>query len=74
MGKAGGPDGISARFIKEFSYELSKPLTDILNQSYREGTVPCQWKKAVVVPIPNTKPANWEKLRRFPDRPLCQIS
>ena len=63
VGKAGGPDGISARLIKEFSYELSKPLTDILNQSYREGTVPSQWKKAVVVPIPKTKPANWEKLR-----------
>ena len=47
VGKAGGPDGISARLIKEFSYELSKPLTDILNQSYREGTVPSQWKKAV---------------------------
>ena len=48
VGKAGGPDGISARLMKESSYELNKPLTDILNQSYREGTVPSQWKKAVV--------------------------
>ena len=47
----------------EYSYELSKPLTDILNQSYREGTAPSMWKKAVVVPISKTKPANWEKLR-----------
>ena len=40
VAKAGVPDGISARLIKEFSYhayELSKPHTDILNQSYREG-------------------------------------
>ena len=72
--KAGGPDGISARLIKEFSYELSKPLTDILNQSYREGTVPSQWKKAAVVPIPKAKPALGKIKTSFPDRPLCQIS
>jgi len=63
IGKAGGPDGISARLIREFSYELSKPLADILNQSYIEGSVPPQWKRAIVVPIPKSKPANWEKLR-----------
>ena len=28
-GKAGGPDGISARIVREFAYELSKPLADI---------------------------------------------
>ena len=63
IGKAGGPDGISARLIREFSYELSKPLAEILNQSYLEGTVPPQWKRAVVVPIPKCKPATWDKLR-----------
>ncbi|XP_072021915.1 uncharacterized protein [Amphiura filiformis] len=63
IGKAGGPDGISARLIREFSYELSKPLAEILNQSYFEGSVPPQWKRAVVVPIPKSKPATWDKLR-----------
>ena len=64
VGKAGGPDGISARLIKEFSYELSKPLTDILNQSYREGTnCAISVEKGCGVPIPKTKPAKWEKLR-----------
>ena len=62
-GKAGGPDGISSRLIKEFAYELSKPLANILNQSYLEGVVPPQWKRAVVVPIPKEKPASWDKLR-----------
>ena len=52
-GKAGGPDGISSRLIREFAQELSiKPLADILNKSYEEGACPPQWKKAVVVPIP----------------------
>ena len=62
-GKTGGPDGISSRIIREFAYELSKPLADILNKSYEEGVCPPQWKKAVVVPIPKTKPATWDKLR-----------
>ena len=62
-GKAGGPDGISSRLIREFAHELSKPLADILNKSYEEGVCPPQWKKAVVVPIPKSKPACWDKLR-----------
>ncbi len=29
--KSGGPDMIPGKIIKEFAYELSNPLTDILN-------------------------------------------
>jgi hypothetical protein len=61
--KASGPDGISPRLIREFAYELSTPLTDVLNCSYQEGVVPTQWKRAIVVPIPKTKPARADKLR-----------
>ena len=53
--KATGPDGISPKLVKEFAYELSSPVTDILNSSYK-GVVPKQWKQAIVVPIPKTKP------------------
>ena len=60
--KATGPDGISPKLVKEFAYELSSPLTDILNCSYK-GVVPKQWKQAVVVPIPKTKPPRVDKLR-----------
>ena len=31
---------ILAKSIKEFAYELSVPLTDILNSSFTEGKVP----------------------------------
>ena len=48
--KAGGPDGIPAKLIREFPVELSIPLTHILNQSFAEGSVPPQWKRAIVVP------------------------
>ena len=60
--KATGPDGISPKLVKEFAYELSSPLTDILNCSYK-GVVPKQWKQAIVVPIPKTKPPRVDKLR-----------
>ena len=63
LGKSSGPDGISARIVREFACELSDPLTDIFNQSYKDGVVPQQWKKAIVVPVPKTKPATWNKLR-----------
>jgi len=62
-GKAGGPDKIPGRLIREFAYELSLPLSDILNRSYAEGVVPPQWRNAMVVPIPKSKPATWNNLR-----------
>ena len=64
--KATGPDGISPKLVKEFAYELSSPVTDILNCSYKEGVVPNQWKQAIVVPIPKTKPPGSINSGQFP--------
>ena len=61
--KAAGPDGWKPQLIREFGYEFSVPLTDILNSSYASGVVPSQWKEAIIVPIPKTSPPNVEKLR-----------
>ncbi len=61
--KAAGPDQIPPRLVKEFAYELSVPLTNILNSSYLEGKVPSQWKQAIVVPIPKQHPPSIDKLR-----------
>ena len=49
--KASGPDGISPKIIKEFAYEFSTPICDILNSSYAEGVVPTQWKKPLLCPF-----------------------
>ena len=46
--KSSGPNMISATIIKEFAYELSVPLTDILNPSFAEGKVPTQWKTGIL--------------------------
>ena len=63
ISKSSGPDGISPKLIKEFAYELSGPLTDVLNCSFEEGVVPSQWKSAIVVPVPKQFPPKVDKMR-----------
>ena len=48
----GGPDSITARFIREYSVELATPLTDIINLSFQQGRVPDDWKKSHCDPCP----------------------
>ncbi|XP_071957019.1 uncharacterized protein [Antedon mediterranea] len=61
--KSVGPDKIPPLILKEFALELSEPLTNILNCSFREGSLPTQWKSAVTVPIPKVHPPKIDKLR-----------
>ena len=61
--KAGGPDGIPPRLLKEFAYEFSQPVTDIVNASLSQVKVPSQWKDANVIPIPKKTPPSVDKLR-----------
>ena len=63
ISKSSGLDGISPKLIKEFAYELSGPLTDVLNYSFEEGVVPSQWKSAIVVPVPKKFPPKVDKMR-----------
>ncbi|XP_035686639.1 uncharacterized protein LOC118422899 [Branchiostoma floridae] len=70
IGKATGPDGISPRIIREFSFELSQPLCDILNTSLCQGEVPDMFKDADVVPIPKEMPPRLEKLRPISLTPI----
>ena len=41
---------------RQFAFELSIPMTNILNSSLASGIVPAQWKRAVVVPVPKVIP------------------
>lgn len=61
--KAPGPDQIPQKLLKEFACEISAPLCHILNCSFNEGIVPKQWKEAVVIPIPKSRPAHIDQLR-----------
>ena len=49
--KACGPDGVSARVIRECSTEIAVPLTIICQLSLDQGIFPRSWKKANIIPI-----------------------
>ena len=46
-----GPDKLPPSLLKNLANVLSKPLTTIFQASLDQGTVPWQWKKALVSPI-----------------------
>ena len=46
-----GPDGLHARILKEIADQIAIPLTHIYNSSLESGTVPSEWKKALVTAI-----------------------
>ncbi|XP_069183507.1 uncharacterized protein [Procambarus clarkii] len=48
--KAGGPDKVSPRLLKEAAQALSEPLARIYNESLTKGELPSCWRKANVVP------------------------
>ena len=48
--KASGPDGPSARVLKESSSEIAPILALIYNESLAQGTVPDDWRQANVAP------------------------
>ena len=49
--KASGLDGISPRLLKDAAEVISKPLTQIINASLSQETVPHEWKHARVTPL-----------------------
>jgi hypothetical protein len=49
--KATGPDGISARVLRELAEEVAPSLTLIYRSSISSGSVPSDWKSALVTPI-----------------------
>ena len=49
--KATGPDGLSARFLKEIGNEIAEPLTVLYNESLWAGVIPLEWKKSHIPPV-----------------------
>ena len=49
--KAPGPDGLSARLLKECSSEIAPILDFIYNESLAQGTVPDDWRQENVAPV-----------------------
>jgi len=51
MKKSVGPNGISAKFLKEIAGEISGPLTKLFNKSLETDVLPSEWKRRDVTPV-----------------------
>ena len=49
--KAAGIDNLPPGLLKDAAYVLAKPLTHLINLSFKVGMVPTYWKEAKVVPV-----------------------
>lgn len=64
--KAIGPDKISPHFLKEVHHEISPIISDLFNSSVNTGTVPNDWREALVTPVfkkgAKSKPENYRPI------------
>ena len=58
VSKGPGPDGLTARLLKELSNEISEPFTKIMNLSLHEEVFPTKWKDANFTPVSKSDPKN----------------
>ena len=49
--KASGPDGITARLLKDVAPVIAKPITYLVNLTISTGLIPAEWKDARVTSI-----------------------
>ena len=49
--KAIGLDKISPHFLKEVHDEISPMISDLFQSSVNTGTVPTDWREAIVTPV-----------------------
>ena len=68
--KAAGPDGLTPRILKELSKEIAPILTTIFERSLDSGTVPTEWKKALVSPV-YKKGAHYDPINYRPISLTC---
>ena len=62
--KSGVPGDLPSVFLKEFSIELAKPLTNILNKTIQTADWPKLWKIEYITPITKTdQPEDEDDLR-----------
>ena len=49
--KACGPDGVTARLLREASSSIVPSIARLFNCSLALGKLPCEWKNANVSPV-----------------------
>ncbi|XP_042887622.1 uncharacterized protein LOC122263307 [Penaeus japonicus] len=52
------PPGSLPKKLYEFAYEISEPLTHVINSSIESGIFPRRWKGATITPLAKKNPVN----------------
>ena len=68
--KAGGPDEVPARLLKEGASWLAKPLATLLTLSLSQGCLPRDWTSSNITPV--FKKGNKHLITNY--RPICLTS
>lgn len=68
--KSPGPDGVTARLLKELADDIAAPLTWLCNQSLSNGVFPTSWKDFNLIPVHKSGLKNIE----FNDRGIALLS
>uniref|UniRef100_A0A670JNS3 Reverse transcriptase domain-containing protein n=1 Tax=Podarcis muralis TaxID=64176 RepID=A0A670JNS3_PODMU len=65
LGKAPGPDGLSAKYYKVLGDQLVQILCDTMNNILRGGKIPESWREAFItlIPKPDTDKLNMKNYR-----------
>ncbi|XP_042875153.1 uncharacterized protein LOC122255263 [Penaeus japonicus] len=56
--KASPPGSLPKKLLHEFAYEISEPLTHVINSSIESGIFPRRWKGATITPLAKKNPVN----------------
>ena len=68
--KSTGPDGISARFLREVAADITEPLAYLYNFSIQSGFIPSDWKQSNVTAVykqgPCDDPSNYRPISVVP--------
>ena len=51
MGKAAGPTGVVSEIMKAAGDFGSRWMTDLINNIVKEGCIPDDWRKSILVPV-----------------------
>ena len=70
--KASGPDGISARLLKECADEVANTLVLLFTTSLQQGKIPNEWKHATISPLFKGGNKNRSKAENY--RPISLTS
>ena len=66
ISKSNGPDGISARMLKETASSIAPSVTRLFNLVLETGSFPVCWKMSHIVPIPKSgdqsNPSNYRPI------------